>query len=156
MYRLAGLCLLALISEVAASQANFNVHWKPVAQVRSNQPGMAPIVKPVVAKAPKDQANVGVERVVVTPSVVQTEVGKTVCLTQLDVATFDRQGGRRSGVPLAVDMRRDQLEHATVSARTQDFCLRLDRAGEYAIRFSSQWAANDGTFRGAQVFIRAS
>jgi hypothetical protein len=155
MYRLAGLCLL-WFSGVAASQVNFDIHWTPVAQVRSNQPEIAPVVKPVATKVPKDPANVRVERVVASPSVVPTAVGKTVCLTQLDIATFDRQGGRRSGVPLVVDMRRDQLEHATVTTRNQDFCLRLDRAGEYAVRFTSQWAASDGTFRGAQVFIRAS
>lgn len=148
---------LMLIAAFAVSaQSNLNIVWREVAQAHSNAAGASPTVQPLAAASAPAPATVKVDRLVVSPAIVSGSVGKTVCISQLDIAAYTESGQRAQGVPVSVDMQQDHLRKLTFTPRARDLCFRPQQAGEYIIRLSSKVPAADGTLRGAQVFVRVS
>ena len=127
-----------------AQRAEFKIAWVTIGQVISSAGSEAATIQP----------GTKVKRVDVQPTIVEVAVGKAVCVSSLQVRTFDADGRPIAGVPLEIAVRQDhkpklQLTHA------QDICMRPARSGEYPIRFTSKLPAPDDTLRGAQVFVRA-
>lgn len=152
--RRVGYSLLLLATASVAGEPTFDVVWREVAQVRSNAPGASPKVQPVVANSPPAAGNVRVNRVIVAPAIIHAQVGRPVCISGLDIAAFTDTGQRARAVPLTIDMQQNHLRKLSLDRKADDLCFRPSQSGEYAIRFSSKLPAEDGTLRGAQVFVR--
>jgi hypothetical protein len=148
---------LLLAATTLAPAADFDVIWREIAHLRTSSPGRPPIVRRTSASPPANvSSGVRVEQLLVEPSVVSAGVGERFCVSQLDIAAFNPKGERVASVPLIVEMQQEHLRQLSLGPQSNDVCFGAKRAGEYAIRFSSELSATDGTFRGAQVFVRVA
>jgi hypothetical protein len=148
--------LVLMLAAIASAQPALQIAWRHVTQVRSNAAGGTPTVDPLPTLAQPATTRLKVDRIAVSPAIISSKVGKPVCIGQLDVAAYTDQGQRAPDVLLILDMQEEQLRNVTFSAKGKDLCLTPMRAGEFTLRFSSRVPAADGTFRGAQIFVRVS
>jgi hypothetical protein len=98
--------------------------------------------------------NVKVSRVDVSPSVSRLPIGQRLCVSSLSIKAFDAGGGTLKSAPLSISVRQDQKQKLVLERNKNDVCITPSAAGEYPIRFASLLPANDGTTRGAQIFVR--
>lgn len=151
----AGLMLALAASASIAQVASFDIEWRTLAVAHSNMAEQRPKLERTYARLPARTAtDMRVERVSAVPEVVVLGIGQNFCLSSLDLGALDSAGQRLQGVAVSVDVRADDLPGLRVLPNKQDVCFRPAKPGEYAIRFTSLVPARDGTFRGAQMFIR--
>jgi hypothetical protein len=100
--------------------------------------------------------NVKVARVDVAPTVSSIPTGQRLCVSSLTIKAFDPAGGTLKSAPLSISVRQDQKQKLALDRNKNDICITPSASGEYPIRFSSLLPANDGTTRGAQIFVRVS
>jgi len=100
--------------------------------------------------------NVKVARVDVAPTVSSIPTGQRLCVSSLTIKAFDPAGGTLKSAPLSISVRQDQKQKLALERNKNDICITPSASGEYPIRFSSLLPANDGTTRGAQIFVRVS
>ena len=143
-----------LACNVAWSQTSFTIQWREVAQVQTSAAGEPAVVKPLAAKSPSQASEAKVERIAIEPAVLRTGRGKIVCLSRFDIAAYGPAGERTASVPLELHMQEQHLRTLTFESKPKDLCFRVTQTGELAIRLTSKIPARDGTYRGAQAFVR--
>lgn len=142
-------------SGIVCAEATFTIAWREVAQVHTGAAGEPAIVKPLAAKVPPQVLAMKIERMSIEPAVVRTRVGSLVCLSQFDIVALGKAGERASSVPLELAMQEQQMRKLTFESKPKDLCFRPTQPGELALRLTSKVPASDGTYRGAQAFVRA-
>lgn len=104
----------------------------------------------------KTLRNVKVAKVEVEPVVIEIRVGEQLCLSSLHIRAFTPDQQPIAGAPLSIAVRQDHKERLHLLRSKKDICVRPSDAGEYPVRLTSLLPAQDGTMRGAQVFLRAT
>lgn len=102
------------------------------------------------------KANIKVEQVEVDPAITQLTVGQRLCLTAMNIRVLGPRRKLIEGAPLSIAVRQDHRERLGLRRNNKDICVLPNAAGEYPMRLTSMLPAQDGTMRGAQVFIRVS
>lgn len=104
----------------------------------------------------KTMRNVKVAKVEVEPVVIELGVGEQLCLSSLHIRAFSQDQEPIPSAPMSIAVRQDHKERLRLQRSKKDICVRPSEAGEYPVRLTSLLPAQDGTMRGAQVFLRAS
>src|SRR5262245_9748809 len=99
---------------------------------------------------------VRVQRVDVQPAVTELAVGARVCLDALKLLAVGTDKQPIKAAPLTIAVRQDHRERLHLERSASNVCVQPSAAGEYPIRFNSLLPADDGTTRGAQIFLRVT
>jgi hypothetical protein len=101
-------------------------------------------------------ANVKIEQVDVTPSITELNVGDRLCVSAMNIRALGPQRQLVGEAPLSISVRQDHKQRLGLKRSKRDICVKPNQPGEYPVRLTSMLPANDGTMRGAQIFIRVS
>ncbi|MBB6093142.1 hypothetical protein HNQ60_002020 [Povalibacter uvarum] len=150
------LLLIALFPRAQA--ADFQIVWVVVGDAASSA-GDQPAQAGRHLFMASDLADFALKRVAISrvetdPAVIALNVGERFCLTSLKIIASQQDRSIVKRAPLSVSVRQDQRDAMGLERRKNDICVHPDTAGEYPIRFTSLLPANDGSTRGAQIFVR--
>lgn len=101
-------------------------------------------------------ANIKIEQVDVTPSITDLDVGERLCLSAMNIRALGPERELVGGAPLSISIRQDHKQRLGLRRSKRDICVKPNEPGEYPVRLTSMLPAQDGTMRGAQMFIRVS
>lgn len=101
-------------------------------------------------------ANVKVEQVDVSPTTTQMNVGERLCIGKMNIRALGPEHVLVGGAPLSISIRQDHKQRLGLNRSKRDICVKPNEPGEYPVRLTSMLPAQDGTMRGAQIFIRVS
>ena len=149
---------LAGHSGIASSQ-EFQIVWVAVGEAEAttgNKPRAGSHLFMASDLMALSMKNVKVARVEVLPSVSTVPAGQRLCVSSLSIKAFDAGGGAVKRAPLSISVRQDQKQKLVLDRDKSDICVTPTVPGEYPIRFASLLPANDGTMRGAQIFVRVT
>jgi hypothetical protein len=104
----------------------------------------------------KNMASVKVEQVEVDPVIHELAVGQRLCVTTLNIRALGPDRKLIEAAPLSIAIRQDHKQRLGLNRTKRDICLLPTTPGEYPMRLTSMLPAQDGTMRGAQVYIRVS
>lgn len=104
----------------------------------------------------KSLANVKIEQVDVTPSITELEIGERLCVSAMNIRALGPHRELVDGAPLSISVRQDHKQRLGLRRSKRDICVKPNEPGEYPVRLTSMLPAQDGTMRGAQIFIRVS
>jgi hypothetical protein len=101
-------------------------------------------------------ANVKIEQVDVSPAITELNVGERLCLSAMNIRALGPERELVGEAPLSISVRQDHKQRLGLKRSKRDICVKPNEPGEYPVRLTSMLPANDGTMRGAQIFIRVS
>jgi hypothetical protein len=101
-------------------------------------------------------ANVKIEQVDVSPAITELHVGAGLCLSAMNIRALGPERELVEGAPLSISVRQDHRQRLGLNRTNRDICVKPNEPGEYPVRLTSMLPAQDGTMRGAQIFIRVS
>jgi hypothetical protein len=106
--------------------------------------------------ASRSLANIKIEQVEVSPSITRLTLGERLCLSAMNIRALGPDHTLVGSAPLSISVRQDHKQRLGMSRSKRDICVRPNEPGEYPVRLTSMLPAQDGTTRGAQMFIRVS
>jgi hypothetical protein len=157
---LTGIALLSLCGWSQAQIADFQIVWVVVGDVattagdRPVEAGKHLFMANDLAELSLDQIRIA--RVDADPAVTELKVGDRFCLSSLRIVASEADKAIVKGAPLSVSVRQDHRDSLQLRYTKRDICMRPVLAGEYPVRFSSLLPAEDGSTRGAQIYLRVS
>jgi hypothetical protein len=157
---LTGIALLSLSGWLQAQIADFQIVWVIVGDVattagdRPVEAGKHLFMANDLADLSLDQIRIA--RVDADPAVTELKVGDRFCLSSLRIVASEADKAVVKGAPLSVSVRQDHRDSLQLRYTRRDICMRPVLAGEYPVRFSSLLPAEDGSTRGAQIYLRVS
>ena len=101
-------------------------------------------------------ANIKIEQVDVSPSVSELNVGDRLCVGKMNIRALGPERELVGGAPLSISVRQDHKQRLGLNRTKRDICVKPNEPGEYPVRLTSLLPAQDGTMRGAQIFIRVT
>jgi hypothetical protein len=104
----------------------------------------------------KSLANVKIELVDVSPAIIELDVDDRLCVSAMNIRALGPERELVDGAPLSISVRQDHKQRLGLKRSKRDICVKPNEPGEYPVRLTSMLPAQDGTMRGAQVFIRVS
>jgi hypothetical protein len=144
--------------QTAQSQSPFQIVWVVIGEAASaTDKGSAHAGRQLFMASDlvsRSLANVKIEQVDVTPVISELAIGERLCLTAMNIRTLGPGREPVGEAPLSISVRQDHKQRLGLSRSKRDICVTPTDAGEYPLRLTSMLPANDGTMRGAQVFIR--
>lgn len=146
--------------QASAQASDFQIVWVVVGEAASSdRNGSARAGRQLFMASDlmsKTLRNVKVARIEVEPAVIELGVDESLCVSSLHISAFGANQKLITGAPLSIAIRQDHKERLHLQRSRKDICLRPSDPGEYPVRLTSLLPAQDGTMRGAQVFLRAS
>lgn len=146
--------------QAAGAQSAFQIVWVVIGEASSpTDNGSAHAGRQLFMGSDlvsKSLANIKIEQVDVQPAMNEITVGERLCLTSMNIRALGPERAPVAGAPLSVSVRQDHKHRLGLRRSMRDICVRPNVPGEYPLRFTSMLPAQDGTVRGAQVFVRVS
>ena len=150
--------LLAAVQPASSQEGPFQIVWVVIGEASSGS-DKAPahagrqlfMASDLVSRS---LANVRIEQVEVEPVVNELTKGQRLCLAKMSIRTLGPGKELVGGAPLSISVRQDHKPRLGLKRSKRDICLQPTEAGEYPVRLTSMLPANDGSTRGAQVYLR--
>ena len=157
---LGGLLAVAAPWQASDAQAAYQIVWVVIGEASSaTDKGSAHAGRQLFMASDlvsRSLANIKIERVDVTPSVTELDVGERLCLSAMNIRALGPERELVGAAPLSISVRQDHKQRLGLRRSKRDICVKPNEPGEYPVRLTSMLPAQDGTMRGAQMFIRVS
>jgi hypothetical protein len=150
----------AMVWQTASAQPAYQIVWVVIGEASSaTDNGSAHAGRQLFMASDlvaKSLANVKIEQVDVSPSITDLNVGDKLCLSAMNIRALGPERELVGAAPLSISVRQDHKQRLGLRRSKRDICVKPNEPGEYPVRLTSMLPAQDGTMRGAQVFIRVS